>query len=101
MAFVVSILVFFIDHYCGGVSDKCCLLSFFSFVLSLLGRYNINQISSVHLHIFVHCHFQPQLGRIVQLGASLKGSCQLLAKEWALSTGKLPNEACPGTVWLG
>ena len=29
MAFVFLILVFFIDHY-GGVSDKHCLLSFFS-----------------------------------------------------------------------
>ena len=29
-----------------------------------------------------------------------KDSCQLLAKEWALSTGKL-LEACSGTVWIG
>ena len=34
MAFLFFILVFFIDHYCGGESDKHCLLSFFSFSLS-------------------------------------------------------------------
>ena len=28
--FCILILVFFIDHYCRGVSDKHCLLSFFS-----------------------------------------------------------------------
>ena len=28
--FVFSIVVFFIDHYCAGVSNKHCLLSFFS-----------------------------------------------------------------------
>ena len=29
MAFVFLILVFFIDHYCVGVSNKHCALSFF------------------------------------------------------------------------
>ena len=31
---------------------------------------------------------------------SRRASCQLLAKEWALNTGKLLREACPRTVWL-
>ena len=29
MAFVFSIVVFFIDYYCAGVCNKHCLLSFF------------------------------------------------------------------------
>ena len=33
MAFVFSIVVFFIDHYCTGVSNNHCLLSFFSLIL--------------------------------------------------------------------
>ena len=28
MAFVFSIIVFFIDHYCAGVSNKYCLFQF-------------------------------------------------------------------------
>ena len=30
---------------------------------------------------------------------SKTASCQSIAKEWALNTGKLPQEACPGPVW--
>ena len=31
---------------------------------------------------------------------SRRASCQSLTKEWALSTGILPQEACQVTVWL-
>ena len=44
MAFVFSVIVFFIDHYYAGVSTKHCLLSFFHWfchavaILSLLKK---------------------------------------------------------------
>ena len=47
MAFVFLILVFFIDQQ--GVSDKHCLLSFFSFVLL--------ELSGKYLSFIAHCDF--------------------------------------------
>ena len=35
MAFVFSIVVFFIDHYCAGVSSKHCLSFFFSLIVNV------------------------------------------------------------------
>ena len=40
MAFVFSIVVFFIDHYCAGVSNKHCL-SFFSLCLEKKIRFKL------------------------------------------------------------
>ena len=37
---------------------------------------------------------------ILSLPLIQEGSCQLLAKVWALSTG-YAQEAGPGTVWIG
>ena len=39
MVFVISIVVFFIDHYCAEVSNKHCLFSFHSLQIQVLRKY--------------------------------------------------------------
>ena len=47
-------------------------------------------------------HFVSKRLRDDQIDSSFadlrRASCQLLAKEWPLNTGKLPREACIGSV---
>ena len=52
MAFVFSIVVFFIDHYCAGVSNKHCLLSFFIAFIKLVDENQLDARQSLASYFF-------------------------------------------------